>query len=153
MTKLNKLLVIIFALILIFILWQLLKNKNQIKQTAIEIKPSRTTTDKFQTLENEGGNVTVTVKPEILEIGKNPSFNIEFNTHSVELNFDVVKQAYLLDEKGYRITDAGWKGSSPKGHHRNGTLVFSQPLINTKFVELILTDIAEIPERKFRWKL
>ena len=153
MARLNKLLVIIFAFILIFILWQLLKNKNQTGQTAIEIKPSQTTADKFQTQENEGGNVTVTVKPEILEIGKDPSFYIEFNTHSVELNFDVVKQANLLDEKGYRITDAEWKGSPPEGHHRNGILVFNQPLINTKFVELILTDIAEIPERKFRWEL
>src|SRR3990167_6262240 len=132
MTKLNKLLVIILALILIFILWQLLNNKSQIKQTVKKIKPTQTITDILQTLENEGGNVTVTVKPEILEIGKDPSFYIEFNTHSVELNFDVVKQTYLLDEKGYQITDAGWKGSPPEGHHRNGILVFNQPLINTK---------------------
>jgi hypothetical protein len=103
--------------------------------------------------ENEGGSVTVTVEPEVLEIGKNPKFKLEFNTHSVELSFDVVKQSYVLNDKGNRLDGATWSGSPPGGHHRNGTLIFNVPLPQTKYVEFVITNIAGIEERKFKWNL
>ena len=38
-----------------------------------------------------GGEVDVTVTPEVLIAGQPPRFKLEFNTHPVELDFDIEK--------------------------------------------------------------
>jgi len=103
--------------------------------------------------ENEGGNVTVTVTPKVLEIGKNPVFEIEFETHSVDLAFDVTKQSSLVDNKGNIFSQSTWNGSPPGGHHRSGILSFNNSLAQTNNVELIIKNIAGVTERKYKWNL
>ena len=103
--------------------------------------------------ENEGGNVTVTVTQKVLEIGKNPVFEIEFETHSVDLAFDVTKQSSLVDNKGNIFSQSTWNGSPPGGHHRSGILSFNNSLAQTNNVELIIKNIAGVTERKYKWNL
>lgn len=109
--------------------------------------------DKLPSQENEGGNVTVTVKPIILKAGGKPIFEVEFNTHSVDLSFDIEKLSFLTDDKGKTFNQSVWSGSPPGGHHRSGTLTFIEILPEAKYVELTITNVAGISVRKFRWEL
>ena len=66
--------------------------------------------------------------PQELSAGKPATFQIIFDTHSVNLDFDVAAAAELRDELGNTYGTPTWKGDPPGGHHRKGTLSFSQPL-------------------------
>lgn len=101
--------------------------------------------------ENSGGEVDIKVTPLILKAGEKPQFEIEFNTHSVELDFDISQIASLTDEKLNAYTSSTWEGSPPGGHHRKGILTFSSPLASTSSVNLILRDISGIAARQFSW--
>ena len=106
------------------------------------------------TKEDTGGNVTVKVTPQTLAAGKLPSFSLVFDTHSVDLNFDVVKVSKLSDDTGADYVSPSWDGSPPGGHHRQGKLTFPTP-INTLATDITLKflDISGVPERTFTWKV
>ena len=142
MTKINKILFFIFLLIIVFFLGFFLVNKDNKKLK-----------DPFAPQENEGGSVTVTVRPKVLKVGEKPTFEVEFNTHSVELSFAIEKLSFLTDDKGKTFNQPVWNGSPPGGHHRSGTLTFAEILSETKYVELVIKDVAGISERKFRFEL
>lgn len=107
----------------------------------------------YQMQTKEGGNVTVEVTPQELAIGKGAIFQIVFDTHSVDLDFDVAAAAELRDEQGNSYGAAIWNGDPPGGHHRKGVLTFPTPLKQTSSSSLILKDIAGVNERTFVWKL
>lgn len=107
----------------------------------------------FETREQSDGNVTVIVTPEALAAGKPATFQMVFDTHSVDLDFDVAAAAELRDEKGNAYGAAVWSGDPPGGHHRKGTLTFSKPMTQASNVTFTLKDIAEVKERTFIWKL
>lgn len=105
------------------------------------------------TKEQSGGNVTVIVTPGALAAGKPAVFQLVFDTHSVDLDFDVAAAAELRDEKGAAYGTPLWNGDPPGGHHRKGVLTFPTPLQQTATLSLILNDIAGVTERTFVWKL
>ncbi len=105
----------------------------------------------YETKENEGGEVTVSVTPITLKRGFPASFDIAFETHSVDLAFDVEQIASLEDETGIVYTPH-WDGSPPGGHHRKGILRFTPDLSSPKTITIILKDIAGIPTRTFTWQ-
>lgn len=115
----------------------------------------RTTSEVVQLIpqENSGGEVDVKVTPLVLKVGEKPQFRLEFNTHSVELDFDVAKVTSLVTDRGPLSGEASWDGSPPGGHHREGTLTFVDNLAETKSVTLILRGVAGISERKFIWQI
>lgn len=105
---------------------------------------------------NEDGTVTVTATWTGQAAG--PVFTVELNTHSVELDaIDLSKQATLRVD-GVSVPATGWNAPIG-GHHRSGTLTFpttsadGTPIIGpqTRAVELIIRDVAGVPERSFRW--
>lgn len=152
MSKTNKFLLLGLAIVVLFLGTKAVKKT----EPSSEAKPTskvNQSEDSLNTQESEGGNVTVTVKPKTLKVGENPSFELEFETHSVDLDFDVAKQSYIVDDKGKRFNNGIWNGSPPGGHHRNGTLTFNTFLPKTEFVKLIIRNVSGIPERAFRWKL
>lgn len=152
MSKTNKLLLVGLIIAVLFLGISALKESKQ----SSKVKPANKVNqpeDNLNTQENEGGNVTVNVKPKTLKVGKNSAFELEFETHSVDLDFDVAKQSYIVDNKGKRFNNGIWNGSPPGGHHRSGTLSFNNSLTQTNYVELIIKNIAGISERKFRWEL
>jgi hypothetical protein len=70
----------------------------------------------------EAGEVTVKITPQQITTD-GASFSVVFDTHSVELDLDVVAASQLVVD-GERWTAASWDGAGPGGHHREGTLTF-----------------------------
>ena len=104
----------------------------------------------WETKEQAGGNVTVSVTPITLRPEFPASFDVAFETHSVELDFAIENIARLTDERGTRYTPH-WQGSPPGGHHRKGTLVFTPDIPKPTTITLVFRDIANIPNPPFTW--
>ena len=105
---------------------------------------------------NEGGQVTIKVTWQGPSAG--PVFAVAMDTHAVDLDgYDLKQLATLRVDGGSAVQPAGW--NAPKGgHHRAGTLTFpttagGRPFIgaDTRTIELIIRDVADVPERVFRW--
>ena len=126
---------------------------NNEKVTLQENNPTQKILKTYSPRENEGGEVTVIVTPQRLEVDKQPKFQIVFDTHSVNLDFDVGELAMLIDDKGNKYTNPVWEGSPPGGHHRSGSVSFREPLIETSQVKLVMQNISGIKERVFQWDL
>jgi hypothetical protein len=80
------------------------------------------------------------------------------DTHAVDLDgYDLKQLAALRIDGGREVEPVGW--DAPKGgHHREGTLTFpatadGRPLVESdaRTIELIIRDVAGVPERSFRW--
>lgn len=107
----------------------------------------------FETKSNDGGSVTVDVKPTALEVGKPIAFDVSMNTHSVDLSDDMTKITILRDEAGKEYKPTTWDGPGGGGHHREGILNFAALTNKPKFVELVIKGLAGVPERVFKWDL
>ncbi|MBI5620750.1 hypothetical protein HY949_03155 [Candidatus Gottesmanbacteria bacterium] len=106
----------------------------------------------WETKEQAGGNVTVAITPQELIPKKPAVFQIVFDTHSVNLDFDVATAARLTDDQGNAFGTATWFGDPPGGHHRKGTLSFPIPMVQASIATLTLKDVAGVKERTFVWK-
>jgi hypothetical protein len=108
---------------------------------------------------NVGGNVTVRVIWPGPEAGL--TFSVVMDTHSVDLDsYDLSRMVVLHTNDGRESAVLKW--DAPKGgHHRRGTLTFSEvaldgkPLIgaDTKFIELVIYDLSGVAARSFTWQL
>jgi|SRR3989344_7075045 len=99
----------------------------------------------FETLVSDQNDVEFQVTPLY------PSeFQIAINTHSVQLDFDLVKVSNLYDDLGNVYAPLDWDGSAPGGHHRNGILKFPSLSKNAKSIKLVITDSTR---REFDWNL
>jgi hypothetical protein len=106
---------------------------------------------------NEGGQVTVKATWSGMTAG--PVFDIIMDTHAVDLDsYDLAQLAVLRVDGTREVRPASW--DAPKGgHHRKGTLAFpttaadGRALVGpgTRTVELMVRDVAGVPERVFRW--
>lgn len=148
MNKTNKILLPVFIIIAIIIVLTVIKSRNTEVNNSQESNKNKSLTQ-----ENNGENVKIIVTPKTLTVGEKPSFNIVFETHSVDLAFDVAQISSLVDEKGRVFNQSIWEGSGPGGHHREGTLTFNTVLSKTKFIELIIKNVAGVSQRKLRWEL
>lgn len=154
MSKANRALFVIFVgLLVVLVIFSLQRNQNSSGQPQPLQKPEAKSTSKFEIRQNDEGNAVVVVTPVDLEPGKNPKFEIQFNTHSVDLSFDVSQIVTLSDDKENIFDQPVWNGSPAGGHHRSGTLIFQKALPETKFVELVIKNVAGVPARKFRWDI
>jgi len=98
--------------------------------------------------------VTVEVTPSNLSAGAGTwDFKVVLDTHSVELNDDLVKTTTLLDDKGRRHVPVQWEGAGPGGHHREGVLKFKPVSPAPAAIELQIRRAGEADPRSFRWKL
>ena len=119
--------------------------------------PSAVTQSATQT--NTGGQVTVQITWQ--GTAGNPVFGVSLDTHSVGLDsIDLQELATLRVDGGPEIRPVGW--DAPKGgHHRGGTLAFpatgpdGSTLIGpqARTIELVLRNVAGVPERVFSWAL
>ncbi len=88
-----------------------------------------------------------------------PEFSVAMNTHSVDLDaVDLSQVAVLRTDQGAEVRPTGW--DAPKGgHHRSGTLTFPATTPGggvvlgdgTHSFELLIRNVAGVPERSFRW--
>lgn len=139
MSKINKALLVLVILVLLLGIWI--------------IRPKNRKIITLSSQEKEEGSVTIGVIPEMVAVGKKPSFKLEFNTHSVDLDFDVTKSVYLVNDSGVIYKNSLWDGASAGGHHRSGILTFQTLLPKTKYIELVFININGVSERKFHWEL
>jgi len=103
---------------------------------------------------SSAGGVTVAVTPQNLAASaKSWDFKVVLDTHSGELNDDLVKAATLIDDKGGRHVPVKWEGAGPGGHHREGTLRFNAIAPRPESVELQIQRSGESKPRSFRWPL
>ncbi|MBI5135152.1 hypothetical protein HZA86_02875 [Candidatus Uhrbacteria bacterium] len=102
---------------------------------------------------DEQGEVNVAVQPIVVRAGVPTQFEISMDTHSVELDADVTKQAVLYDDQSRLYKPVSWAGAGPGGHHRSGTLTFDPPTTMPKSIELQMNDVGGIPIRTFRWEI
>ncbi len=107
---------------------------------------------------NEGGQVTIAAT--WLGSSAGMVFSVAMNTHAVDLDsYDLKQLATLRIDGGREVQPTSWE--APKGgHHRSGTLTFpatdtdGRPLIasGTRTIELVIRDVAGVPERVFAWR-
>jgi hypothetical protein len=117
-------------------------------------------TDSFstETLTDTQGAVEVAVSQINLNApGETLDFYIAMNTHSVNLDTDLVKNTFLTTDSGLSISPVRWDAPSG-GHHISGTLSFAPTLGNkvvlegaTKFTLTIRN--VDVRERVFTWEL
>lgn len=112
-----------------------------------------TSAQKWDPQTNEQDAVTVTVTPIDLGVdSKEWKFDVVMNTHSVELDQDMVKATILIDNPGEEYKPVRWEGAGPGGHHREGVLVFAPIKPYPQHLNLIIKGIGGI-DRPFAWIL
>ena len=98
--------------------------------------------------------VTVDVTPQNLSAGASTwDFKVVLDTHSGELNDDLVKTTTLFDDKGGRHVPLKWDGAGPGSHHREGVLRFIPISPQPQSIELRIQRPGESAPRSFRWQL
>jgi len=102
---------------------------------------------------DEQGEVKVEVRPLKIDPKAQSQFEIILDTHTVELDDDLTKQALLYDDQSHYYKPVSWTGAEPGGHHREGTLTFGSMDTMPKFMELRIKNVGGISERTFRWDL
>lgn len=84
---------------------------------------SRPGTSSLQARTVTAGAVEVAIQPLTIDSG-GATFNVQFDTHSADLAFDVAKASSLRVD-GRAWSAANWSGDGPSGHHRQGQLRFT----------------------------
>ncbi len=107
----------------------------------------------YERISNRENRVRVDVVPVQLESGKSAKFEIRMNAHSGDLSQDLVSVSTLKDDNGREYRPVDWQGAPPGGHHRTGVLEFPALNGNTKSVTLVIRDVANVPERVYKWNL
>lgn len=124
-----------------------------IGDTETVVAEERATEIDLPEIVKDAGSVKVSVKPVDFSLDSPVTFKISFDTHSVDLDFDLTKISLLEDGNGNRYEPSEWKGSASGGHHRSGTLVFPILKGNPKSIKLIIKGVSSTPERVFEWSL
>ena len=107
---------------------------------------------KWETKSDQRAGVTVAVTPIKLSSGSREwMFNVVMDTHSVELDQDMVSITTLTDDRGAEHRPIKWEGPVG-GHHREGILIFQSPDYATSYVELKIKNVGQVPERLFKWE-
>lgn len=96
--------------------------------------------------------VTVKVTPTLIGVpGRAWEFSVVLDTHSADLNDDLMQSATLTTGDGRTLKPASWTGAAPGGHHREGVLSFEVPAPQPGTIELKIERPGESLPRIFRW--
>lgn len=122
-------------------------NNNQQESSAETVKNT------WETKTSEEPPITIAVTPRELSAQSIEwKFNIGMNTHSVELDQDMIQSVALVDDKGNAYRPTAWEGPIG-GHHREGVLIFAPITPLPEYIELRIKDIGGVPLRTLRWNL
>lgn len=149
----NKIIIILSVLAFIGGFLIFYQNRSTVQKTpsAPEVNQQTNDLQKWETKTDDQANVTVVVTP--LDLSPRSAewkFDIGMNTHSVELDQDMMKSVVLIDDQGKEYRPTGWEGPVG-GHHREGVLTFNAIVPAPKLVELKITGIADTT-RIFVWQ-
>jgi cytoskeletal protein RodZ len=137
----------ITLLIAAFILYRFVGNPPQSNQGTTQTQKQNT----VSTQTSSEGAVTIKVTPKTLTVGSEAIFEIVFDTHSVELNYDVAQIAKLTDDIGNTYKPISWTGRKG-GHHVEGVLTFPSITDSVKKATLTIPGIDN-KDRVFTWDL
>ena len=121
--------------------------------TSASSTPNSKTESAFVAQTVEGGSVAVQVTPLKMQPTAPLEFDIVIDTHSVELNDDMMKAVVLRDDSGMEFTPSAWEGPGAGGHHREGKIKFAPLTMNTQALTLVVKNVAGVPERLYTWEL
>jgi hypothetical protein len=100
-----------------------------------------------------GGGVTV-IATFLKDQEEVTAIRLALETHSVNLDgYKWEAIATLRDDNGKTYPVEAVENASGSGHHRQAVLRFGKLDQGAKTVELIVKDLAGVPERTFRWSL
>lgn len=101
---------------------------------------------------NEANAVAVEIVPRNLYAADAGTleFEVTFNTHAVDLNYDFAALAVLRSDAGEEVAALKWDGPIG-GHHVFGVLAFPALKARGQTITLIMRGIADVPERAFEW--
>lgn len=106
---------------------------------------------KWESKIDEQALVIVTVTPFDMPQDSNEwKFDVVMDTHSVELDQNLIKSTVLVDDQGKEYKPLKWEGTVG-GHHREGVLIFNSIIPTPKSVELKISDIGGVI-RSFMWQ-
>jgi len=91
----------------------------------------------------EGIKISATYLPDITDA---TAFEIKVTAHN-DYDDDFMKNSYLRDPSGKTYQPISYEGEG--GHHASGKLRF--PKIESNRFELVITDVAGVNERVFKW--
>ena len=113
---------------------------------------SESTKKLWELKSDERGAVAISVTPlELSSTAPEWKFDVTLNTHSVELDWDMVKTATLVDDGGNSYKPQKWDGALG-GHHREGVLIFAPIVPTPTSVELKIAGGVE-PVKNFAWNI
>lgn len=124
--------------------------RRQGKEVADVVKPESTVLAPVAKSDAGEGGVTVTAQPVVIDT-EDIVFEFTIDTHSGDLtNFSVLEKVSLVSG-GKATMPKDWQEAASSVHHRSGKLVFEK--IGTSEMELVVKDLAGVPERKLKWTL
>lgn len=108
--------------------------------------------DTYSAREDSQSNVDVTAIPKSLgSNGKNTVFEIAFDTHSVELDYDFAEIMTLTDNEGTEYRALEWTGGRGS-HHLSGDIIFPPLDVNAVSVTLSVKGVSGV-DREFQWNI
>ena len=111
------------------------------------------TSQKWESRIDDQANVTVTATPADLGVDAEEwKFDVVMETHSVELDQDMIETTTLVDNPGREYKPLRWEGTEPGGHHREGTLIFAPIKPYPQHLNLFIKNIGG-KNRAFAWIL
>src|SRR3989344_8165684 len=97
----------------------------------------------WETKTDEHASVTVVVTPiDLSSQSTKWKFNVAMDTHSIELNEDMMESAVLMDEQGREYKPVNWDGPTG-GHHLEGVLTFKRVMPSPQSIELKITGVGD----------
>ena len=142
----NRLILIISLVLMALIMMSYVSRKSDSRLNATGSAQERTTATvveengKLAPQRRTMGAVEVQVTPVRLEANAQPVLNIELNTHSVELDYDLTQVMQLTDDLGNSYKPLVWSGGSG-GHHLTGELLFENLKSEAQTLSLTLSEI------------
>jgi hypothetical protein len=115
-----------------------------------DVNQQTDSSQKWESKIDDQASVAITVAPiDISPESKEWKFNIVMDTHSVELDQDMIESVILVDDIGKEYKPIAWEGPVG-GHHREGVLKFNQITPIPKSIELKISGIGDVI-RNFSW--
>src|SRR3989344_4307477 len=152
MKKTSSTILIAAAFIVGFFIFYQNRLAEQKTPVANQINQQTSAKQNWESKTDNRSAVFVTVTPiDISPQSKEWKFDVAMDTHSVELDQDMIKSAFLVDDRGEQYEPINWEGPAG-GHHREGVLIFNQITPTSKSVELRISGIGDVV-RSFTWQL
>lgn len=149
--KLNLAIFLLFIGLALVLVWSYIILKNN---SASRSSNSTAPAIALKSQSNEQGEVAVTITPRsVLPTAETWSFNVLLDTHSVELNEDMVSIAVLTGNGSEQYRSTGWQGDGPGGHHREGVLLFKPIIPMPTLLTLSLSNLGGVSVRTFSWQV